>query len=631
MAVTALQNRYARLANEWATLAAAVTAIGSDPVTLILPAGWTDTLAAGVTIPTTLRLEARGGVVTLGGFTLTINGPFECGPHQAFSGTGVVFGDGAVQSVDPRWWGADATGVTDAGVAIAAACTALQASGGGTLLFSKGMYTVFTVGVAYTRLAQFVGLSHIRIINQGATLAMDPARTFSDEEVYGTCFEFYDSKNIELSGFKVTGPDLSAVFGTQIGPLGVGFITFREGCMGVRISNCTVQGAAWGADFDREFDDDEDWRSSNIDISAFKVSEAYYGLVTRHSGHNLRADIEVENCFRSFFTYGTHHQDVRVNQKDVYNDACLVRSFDGKGVQDLRLHVHDTESTLSRPDSSKVSFGWTDSTPGTFKNISIDFHVVYPAGEFGGAECFVLDKYHDGAYDATDRGHVIDGLTISGYIEGTPEGGVCPITAEQACQFLTGETFRNITFKNLRVKSSQWWRFPVGSLKDTLVLDHVLSDSEIALYSATSDYQIVQFGGSVKVWASEAPNLYSVASNVGGSGLDAYPILHRISVVDPYSVPAGWGDGEHLITNVNHSATRTYTLPASAVGLGFNFLRVSSFALRIAPHAADIIAGAGAVNKYLELDTNGDAVSLRCVVAGRWEIVAGFGTYAYQP
>lgn len=106
MAVTALQNRYARVVNEWASLSAAVTAIGVTPTTLILPLGWAHTLTGNVTIPATITVEARGGVITTGGFTLTINGPFSCGLYQCFSGSGVTFSPKAVREVLPQWWGA---------------------------------------------------------------------------------------------------------------------------------------------------------------------------------------------------------------------------------------------------------------------------------------------------------------------------------------------------------------------------------------------------------------------------------------------------------------------------------------------------------------------------------------------
>lgn len=41
------------------------------------------------------------------GVTLTINGPFECGLCQVFSGAGAIaFGKGAIQTAYPQWWGA---------------------------------------------------------------------------------------------------------------------------------------------------------------------------------------------------------------------------------------------------------------------------------------------------------------------------------------------------------------------------------------------------------------------------------------------------------------------------------------------------------------------------------------------
>lgn len=134
MAITALQNRYSRLASEWASLSAAVTAIGATPTTLILPAGWTDTLTGNLTLPTTLRTEWRGGIVDVNGFTLTIAGPFYAPAIQCFDTSvalsSVVFTNGprdldfllewwgggqSVASADVRAWGAAFAAADQAG------------------------------------------------------------------------------------------------------------------------------------------------------------------------------------------------------------------------------------------------------------------------------------------------------------------------------------------------------------------------------------------------------------------------------------------------------------------------------------------------------------------------------------
>ncbi len=119
-------------ANIYASLDDAVTAIGATPTTLLINSALPMILSQ--TIPSTLTLKMdRAGIITIpitknliingyadlgagSGFagpgTLTINGPFNAGSYQVFSGfvTGsVTFGAGSVAEVYPEWWGITGT------------------------------------------------------------------------------------------------------------------------------------------------------------------------------------------------------------------------------------------------------------------------------------------------------------------------------------------------------------------------------------------------------------------------------------------------------------------------------------------------------------------------------------------
>ena len=106
------------------TFAAALTAIGSTPTRLIV--NTPIALTANVTIPSTLTLAVEDkGMITTTGYTLTINGPFECGLVQCFDGTGTVsFGNGAISEAYPQWWGAKGDLSADATDAINSAIAA---------------------------------------------------------------------------------------------------------------------------------------------------------------------------------------------------------------------------------------------------------------------------------------------------------------------------------------------------------------------------------------------------------------------------------------------------------------------------------------------------------------------------
>lgn len=112
----------------YATLAAAVTAIGATVATLELPPG--NHVAGGVTIPATMHLRPlKGAICTVAtGTVFTIAGSVEAGPYQIFncSGTGKVQFTAGIREASVRWWGATGDGVTNDTVAMQAAVSAFS-------------------------------------------------------------------------------------------------------------------------------------------------------------------------------------------------------------------------------------------------------------------------------------------------------------------------------------------------------------------------------------------------------------------------------------------------------------------------------------------------------------------------
>lgn len=97
------------------TLGLAIAAIGANNRTLVIPPGvWS--IANDLTIPTNIGLRVEmGGILQIAtGKTLIINGPFEAGLYQMFSGDGSVKFEGRLtKEVYPQWFGAKGDGVTD--------------------------------------------------------------------------------------------------------------------------------------------------------------------------------------------------------------------------------------------------------------------------------------------------------------------------------------------------------------------------------------------------------------------------------------------------------------------------------------------------------------------------------------
>jgi hypothetical protein len=122
----------------YASINAAVTAIGATETTLVISDA--QTLTANLTIPSTLTLKILNGgsIVKASTYTLTINGNFEAGLYQVFSGFSVgdiTFTGNSSYDIIPQWFGAKADGSNDDSTAIQSALT--SAGNEGSIFFPR--------------------------------------------------------------------------------------------------------------------------------------------------------------------------------------------------------------------------------------------------------------------------------------------------------------------------------------------------------------------------------------------------------------------------------------------------------------------------------------------------------------
>lgn len=113
--------------SDYASLAAALTAIGSDQATLLIDDE--QTLLSNTTIPSNVAIKFVKGcfIVKDSTYTLTINGIIEAFPSQIFSGFSagdVVINTGAAKEIYAEWWGAAGDLSTDDSTAIQCAIDA---------------------------------------------------------------------------------------------------------------------------------------------------------------------------------------------------------------------------------------------------------------------------------------------------------------------------------------------------------------------------------------------------------------------------------------------------------------------------------------------------------------------------
>ncbi len=89
----------------YASLSAAVTAIGSLSATLLIPTS--QVVSSSLTVPSNINLEIlKGGLLSVSsGQILQISGGLSAGLFQVFTGTGtVIFDTGVIKQAVPQWW-----------------------------------------------------------------------------------------------------------------------------------------------------------------------------------------------------------------------------------------------------------------------------------------------------------------------------------------------------------------------------------------------------------------------------------------------------------------------------------------------------------------------------------------------
>lgn len=170
------------LLSEYADLAAAITAIGATETTLWLDD--TQAMDENVTLPVTLSvIGMKGHKITTTGYTFTINGSFEAGRYQVFSGTGsVVYGPTSLSDMSyPEWFGENTTpGTTVMDEEIQDAIEMVEGrTYGGTVSFDSNIYLADTT-------IDIVS-DYVRLIGQGH------GTTIQRTGDYGCTFDFDDA------------------------------------------------------------------------------------------------------------------------------------------------------------------------------------------------------------------------------------------------------------------------------------------------------------------------------------------------------------------------------------------------------------------------------------------------------
>lgn len=465
----------------------------------VLSGGKIHTYAAGTTTPLATYTNASGNTAhtnpivldsagRVGGeiwlligasykFTLTTSTGVMVQTWDNVTGTPTALTIGVINVRD---FGAKGDGVTDDTVSVRAAAEALQSAGGGSLVFPRGTYKLYTDGSAAT-LADWTALNGVRVIGNGSTLTIN--RTFLANQTL-TLFRLAGCKNVAISDLVVVSPEEVA------GSKDTRGITFCKaeasggvGTVGIVLENIKQTGGVAFFQATKLSTDAAALKSREIRISNIDLTSVGYGIACQYSGDNLTArGVSTVKSHRSYFPYGVRNHDIVIVSKGNDSDDCLLRSYLGFGLENITLDYTNIDSDAAFPAANAatgVSLAPGDQTPGVFRNIKIRYTVRYNTNGGLGHAFHWYKNDNTGAYDTVDRGHVYDNIELSGSVSGiVPATGGTPFTTDGT--WGTGETIHNFSLRDFRVNIAQSCTFRMlGSLKSRAIFENATSDSHI--------------------------------------------------------------------------------------------------------------------------------------------------------
>jgi len=190
------------------------------------------------------------------------------------------------------------------------------------------------------------------------------------------------------------------------------FFLFRRDCHNIRI-NTDILGGCYAHWFYRLWSEPDSYRCDSVVIQS-RVVNCEYALECLKSGDNLTGQLNTQLCGRNFLFGGVRHISLRVYSTDL-RGGNVIGAWGGLGCQDVEIYYYDRESTAALAAVVPITIQYTDTTAAVMRNIKIHFDLYNnPASAW--AHTMQINKLNGaGAADNVGRGHILDGLEITGH------------------------------------------------------------------------------------------------------------------------------------------------------------------------------------------------------------------------
>lgn len=398
-------------------------------------------------------------------------------------------------------FGAVGDGVTDDTAAFASAATHINTKGGGLLIFPPGKdYRVWPTAPASPLMA-LASCDNLTVLNFGAKITI--AHAWSGSEIEAV-FEFTDCKRMILDVPEVVSSVQPVGERDLRGPE---IISFLGNCEAISIPVIKATGANKVIVATALSSATEAQRSRGITIGVGYADRCGYGTSWRFSGDDVSIGMWYSTGpHRSYFPYGVRNHVVNIESRDQDAGDVLLKAYEGKGLDNITVNYTNIKSTAAQSAAPAVAVEFGDETPAAINNVRVNMRLHWPAsGYFGHG--FQVNRYNNaGAADTTDRGHTLNGLTVSGVMTSDYASAI-PL-GNNTATFGSGDFWRNIAFKDISCTGVGSATMNLGSSVDSVLFDNC--DTTGALYA-----QGAPSTAPAVVRNSKATNFTSATSDAG--------------------------------------------------------------------------------------------------------------------
>jgi hypothetical protein len=537
----------------------------------------------------------------------------------------------------PDWNGITGGSATGTDNAVAhRRCLDFIAAGGSHLDYGNGRY-LHLLGGTDADLSDLQDLDGVTFYMDGAHLYFKG--TYSGSQTTGV-YQFWNSKNFTLVGSATFQSDLEP--SGQAADRGLEVFLFHEGCENIDTGQTEFIGCRSTITWLRGTTSDPKGKNGRHQM---KCTDVGYGINNILNGDNITASIQTLRAIRSYYPYGikTHRINL-VSQDSIGNADANISSAGGEGCDDIILNYTNTSSTVADNSIVCVKVSFTDQTPAVHRNIRVNLNIsAATASDYLGYAVMVEKLDNTEAHDTVDRGHILDGLDISGQFiakNGTHRSlNICGNGTWGA-----GEYVRNVRIHDLRMDGGGQPIINLASLKDTAIIDNVYCSALMQitgnsvgkilcvgvdapdLTTSAADTSAVDYIGCNITGGSNQSTLNKLFVNTNGTAQGSVLQPSQITSYQNNYNPSGIDRATVLL--VTTDAARTITgIAAPRYERELKIVNTGNFNLLLAHNSGSSSAG----NRIIvptgaSYTMNGDEGVHLAYGAGAWRIVAGTGT-----